>query len=74
MSDFGTGKTTLIRTKAKQLLRESRPVIIITFEDRESTAESLLTVQLKTEFGDIVHSIRGSGEIMASFMHVFSFF
>ena len=74
MSDFGTGKTTLIRTKAKQLLRERRPVIIVTFEDRESTEESLLTVQLKAEFGDIVHSIRGSGEIMTSFMHVFFLF
>ena len=69
MSDFGTGKTTLIRTKAKQLLRESKVVIIISFEDRESTSESLLTIQLKAEFGDFVHSLRGSGETTNSILY-----
>ena len=62
MSDFGTGKTTLIRTKAKQLLMERNAVIIISFEDRRSTSESLLTALLKAEFGNIVHSLRGSGK------------
>lgn len=62
MSDFGTGKTTLIRTKAKQLLMETNAVIIISFEDRRSTSESLLTALLKAEFGNIVHSLRGSGK------------
>ena len=61
ISEFGTGKTTLIRTKAKLLLEEGKKVIIISFEDRESTAESLLTTSLKAEFGRIVHRIRGSG-------------
>ena len=62
MSDFGTGKTTLIRTKAKQLLRERKAVIIISFEDKWSTSESLLTTLLKAEFGNIVHCLRGSGK------------
>ena len=65
MSDFGTGKTTLIKTKAKQLLKEGKKVVLISFEDKESTSESLLITSLKLEFqeyGSIVHSLRGSGK------------
>ena len=61
MSEFGTGKTILLRTKAKRLLSQGKEVIIISFEDSESKSESLLTTLLKAEFGNIVHSISGSG-------------
>ena len=63
MSDFGTGKTTLIKAKAKQLLNRGKKVIIISFEDKGSTADSLLMISLKSEFGDMVRSLRGSGRI-----------
>ena len=61
MSEFGTGKTVLLRTKAKQLLSQGKEVLIISFEDSESKTESLLATLLKAEFGNIVHSLGGSG-------------
>jgi len=63
MSDFGTGKTTLIKAKTKQLLKEGKKVVLISFEDKESTADSLLMTSLKSEFGNIVYSLRGSGKM-----------
>lgn len=68
MSDFGTGKTSLIRIKAKRLLDEGKEVVIVSFEDRESTAESLLTTLFKAEFGAVVHSLRGSGNSLVAFL------
>ena len=61
MSDFGTGKTTLIKTKAKQLLMEGKEVIFISFEDSETNGDSLLFMALRSEFGNLVYSLRGSG-------------
>ena len=61
MSEFGTGKTILLRTKAKRLLSQGKEVLIISFEDSESKTESLLATLLKAEFGNIVHSLGGSG-------------
>jgi type II secretory pathway predicted ATPase ExeA len=65
MSDFGTGKTSLLRAKAKQLLAKSEQVIIISIEDRESSTESILTIQLRAEFKDqekaTVMSLKGTG-------------
>jgi hypothetical protein len=50
MSDFGTGKTSLLRAKAKQLLEKDEQVIIISIENSESSKESILTIQLRAEF------------------------
>lgn len=63
MSEFGTGKTSLLKAKAEKLLRQKQQIVIISFEDRESTQESILTLQYKIDFGDeIVHSLKGTGE------------
>ena len=61
MSDFGTGKTSLLKAKAKILLGQKKNIVFISFEDKESHQDSLLTIQLKDEFQSKVHSIRGSG-------------
>lgn len=65
MSDFGTGKTSLLRAKAKQLLEKGEQVVIISIEDRESSTESILTIQLRAEFEDqkkaTVISLKGTG-------------
>jgi type II secretory pathway predicted ATPase ExeA len=65
ISDFGTGKTSLLRAKAKQLLAKGEQVVIISIEDRESSTESLLTIQLRAEFEDkkeaTVISLKGTG-------------
>jgi type II secretory pathway predicted ATPase ExeA len=62
VSDFGTGKTSLLRTKAKQLLDRNEEVVIISFEDKDSSQDSLLTNMLRAEFNeDTVFSLRGPG-------------
>ncbi len=65
MSDFGTGKTSLLRGKAKQLLAIGEQVILISIEDKESPTESILTIQLRAAFKDhktaTVLSLKGSG-------------
>ena len=67
MSDFGTGKTSLLRAKAKMLWDQNQKIVIISFEDKESSQESILTVQLKTEFPSNVHTLKGSGNCHANF-------
>jgi hypothetical protein len=51
----------LLRTKAKQLLARKEEVVIISFEDKESSKNSLLFDELRAEFNDKVSSLRGSG-------------
>jgi hypothetical protein len=51
----------LLRTKANQLLAINEEVVIISFEDKDSSQDSLLTSMLKAEFKDKVYSLRGSG-------------
>jgi hypothetical protein len=51
----------LLRTKAKQLLVRNEEVIIISFEDKDSSQDSLLTNMLRAEFKDKVISLKGSG-------------
>ena len=71
MSDFGTGKTSLLRAKAKMLWDQNQKIVIISFEDKESSQESILTVQLKTEFPSNVHTLKGSGNCHANFLAFF---
>ena len=59
MSDFGTGKTSLLKAKTQMLLDQK--FVIISFENKESSQESILAVQLKTEFPSKVRSLKGSG-------------
>jgi hypothetical protein len=67
MSEFGTGKTSDLKAKAKQLLVKGEQVVIISFEDKESSTESILTIQLRAEFEDqekaTVISLKGTGII-----------
>ena len=74
MSDFGTGKTSLLKAKAKMLVDQNKKIIIISFEDKQSSQESMLTVQLKAEFPSNVHSLKGSGNYcLAEFLSEFSY-
>ena len=51
------------KAKAEKLFSQKQQIVIISFEDRESTQESILTLQYKIDFGDeIVHSLKGTGE------------
>ncbi len=65
MFDFGTGKTTLLKAKAKELLAKGEQVVIISFECTESSTESILTIQWRAEFEHekkaTVTSLKGSG-------------
>jgi hypothetical protein len=62
ISEFGTGKTALLRTKAKRLLERNEEVVIISFEDKDSSQDSLPTNMLRAEFNeDMVFSLRGTG-------------
>ena len=52
-SDFGTGKTLLLVSKAKQLLNkkgDGKKVFFVIFEDKELSKKSLLTLLLEVEF------------------------
>ena len=52
-SDFGTGKTLLLVSKAKQLLNkkgDGKKVFFVIFEDKELSRKSLLTLLLEVEF------------------------
>ena len=74
MSDFGTGKTSLLKAKAQMLLDQNQKIVIISFENKVSSQESILAVQLKTEFPSKVHSLKGSGNnCLVIFLHVFSY-
>jgi len=65
MSDFGTGKTSLLKAKAKILLAQKQKIVIIIFDDKEANKESILTTQWKIEFGkDVVHNLKGSGKFL----------
>jgi type II secretory pathway predicted ATPase ExeA len=64
MSEFGTGKTSLLRAKAKKLLAKGEHVVIISIEDGISSTESLLTIQLRAEFNQekaTVIRLKGTG-------------
>ncbi len=62
-SNFGTGKTSCIRSKAGQLLREEKKVLIIFFQDGNTSRDSLLKKTYEIQFHDErfkVKSISGS--------------
>jgi hypothetical protein len=51
-SQFGTGKTILLKEKVRSLLRENRncKIVFVVFEDRDATKESLLMKTYREEF------------------------
>jgi hypothetical protein len=68
-STFGTGKTSCIRAKAEQLLKDKQKVVIVVFQDRDTSADSLLKKTYEIHFQDkdgqleagiTIESIRGS--------------
>jgi len=64
-SPFGTGKTILLKAKAKELLARKERVVFIIFGDKDSSQESLLTISYRSEFKDIpnvsIVSLKGPG-------------
>ncbi len=68
-SAFGTGKTSCIRAKVEQLLNNEQKVVIVVFQDRDTSADSLLKKTYEIHFQDnqgqlkeglIIESIRGA--------------
>jgi hypothetical protein len=72
-STFGTGKTSCIRAKAEQLLKENKKVVIVVFQDGDTSKDSLLKKTYEIHFqgiagqlkeGITIESIRGTGVII----------
>ena len=65
-SPFGTGKTTLLKAKAKELMEQDQNVVFILFDDFKSTKDSLLKKTYEIEFGNRnnikIYSLKGTGE------------
>jgi hypothetical protein len=68
-SPFGTGKTSCIRAKVEQLLNDKQKVMIVVFQDRDTSTDSLLKKTYEIYFQDnqgqlkeglIIESIRGA--------------
>ena len=49
-SPYGTGKTTLLKCKAKELLSKNSQVTIVLFDDQKATSEFLLKASYDVEF------------------------
>ena len=63
ISPFGTGKTTLIKAKAKELLESGQKVAFVFFEDADMSQESLLQRTYQIEFpGATYVNLKGSGK------------
>jgi hypothetical protein len=69
-SPFGTGKTSCIRAKADQLLKDNQKVVIVVFQDGDTSKDSLLKKTFEIHFQDDkgqqrkgieIESIRGTG-------------
>ncbi len=74
-STFGTGKTSCIRAKVEQLLQEKQKVVIVVFQDGDTSKDSLLKKTYEIHFqgiadqhkeGITIKSIRGTGLIIFS--------
>ncbi len=74
-STFGTGKTSCIKAKAEQLLKENQKVVIVVFQDGDTSKDSLLKKAYEIHFqgiagqhkeGITIESIRGTGVIIFS--------
>ena len=77
-SPFGTGKTTLIKAKAKEFLKNNCKVTFVLFEETDTSQETLLKKTYQLEFpeaqfpGASIISVKGSGNIFLSFyVHLF---
>jgi hypothetical protein len=74
-SSFGTGKTSCIKAKVEQLLQETQKVVIVVFQDGDTSKDSLLKKTYEIHFqgiadqhkeGITIKSIRGTGFIIFS--------
>jgi DNA replication protein DnaC len=64
ISPFGTGKTTLIKAQAKELLEAKHKVIFVFFEESDTSQETLLQKTYQVEFpGATIVTLQGSGRI-----------
>jgi hypothetical protein len=67
-SPFGTGKTILLKAKAKELLARKERVVFIIFGDKDSSRESLLTITYRSEFENIsnasIEFLKGPGNLI----------
>jgi hypothetical protein len=72
-STFGTGKTSCIKAKAEQLLKDNQKVVIVVFQDGDTSKDSLLKKTYEIHFqgiasqhkeGITIESIRGTGVII----------
>ena len=76
-SSFGTGKTTLIKAKAKELLKKNCKVTFVLFEEADTSQETLLKKTYQFEFpeaqfpGASIISVKGSGNIFCHFMSTY---
>ena len=68
ISEFGTGKTTLIKAQAKELLENGQKVAFVFFEDADTSQESLLEKTYRFEFpGASFVNLNGSGRTASNF-------
>jgi hypothetical protein len=68
-SQFGTGKTILLKEKARSLIRENKncKIVFVVFEDSNATKESLLMKTYREEFRSftanvILYSLKTNGK------------
>jgi hypothetical protein len=68
-SQFGTGKTILLKEKARSLIRENKncKIVFVVFEDSDATKESLLMKAYREEFRSltanvILYSLKTNGK------------
>jgi hypothetical protein len=59
-SQFGTGKTILLKEKARSLIRENKncKIVFVVFEDSDATKESLLMKTYREEFGSLTANVK----------------